>query len=448
LRRHDGQRDGHVTVMPIECKLSRMTRRIVRHAGRWLPAAAIAAVIAIAAVRAQDRTATTAPVAAAGGLSRAEVNRQVAGLAAIGRQMFSDPALSGSGRLACATCHSPAHAYGPSDARPIQPGGPDLMAGGLRAVPGLTYLQATPHFAEHFHDDEDDGDESVDAGPTGGLTWDGRVDRLRDQALIPLLSPVEMANPDRATLAAVIEARYGTALRAALGASMPAGPESVLAAGLRALEAFQQDHAEFFPYTSKYDAYLAGTATLTPQEVRGLKLFNDEARGNCASCHVSERAGDGTPPQFTDYGLIAVGAPRNPAIAANDDPHFFDLGLCGPLRTDLADRPEYCGLFKTPTLRNVAIRRTFFHNGVFHSLRDVVAFYVERDTRPEKWYPRNADGSVRKFDDLPPQYHGNINTDPPFDRDAGDPPALAPDEIDDVVAFLATLTDGYRASQP
>ncbi len=135
--------------------------------------------------------------------------------------------------------------------------------------------------------------------------------------------------------------------------------------------------------------------------------------------------------------------PRNSDIPANADPAWHDLGLCGPLRTDFTDRPDYCGLFRTPTLRNVATRRTFFHNGVFHELRKVVEFYVQRDTNPERWYARNADGTVRKFDDLPAEYHANINTEPPFDRQLGDKPALSDAEIDDVVAFLQTLTDGY-----
>ena len=81
---------------------------------------------------------------------------------------------------------------------------------------------------------------------------------------------------------------------------------------------------------------------------------------------------------------------------------------------------------------------------MFHTLREAVAFYATRDTNPEQWYPRNADGSVRKYDDLPAQYQENINTDPPFDRRPGDPPALSDGEIDDIVAFLQTLTDGYR----
>jgi cytochrome c peroxidase len=91
----------------------------------------------------------------------------------------------------------------------------------------------------------------------------------------------------------------------------------------------------------------------------------------------------------------------------------------------------------------------FFHNGRYHTLREAVAFYATRDTDPGRWYPRNPDGSVRKFDDLPSQYAGNLNVEPPFDRHQGEPPALTDHEIDDIVAFLGTLTDGYRtASDP
>ncbi len=78
-----------------------------------------------------------------------------------------------------------------------------------------------------------------------------------------------------------------------------------------------------------------------------------------------------------------------------------------------------------------------------HSLREAIAFYVERDTKPEKWYPRDATASA-KFDDLPAQYRDNINSEPPFGGKPGDRPVLSAAEIDDIVAFLNTLTDGYR----
>jgi cytochrome c peroxidase len=109
------------------------------------------------------------------------------------------------------------------------------------------------------------------------------------------------------------------------------------------------------------------------------------------------------------------------------------------------DRSEYCGRFMTPTLRNAATRQVFFHNGAFHNLRDVVAFYTERDTNPGKWYSRDASGLVRVFDDLPERYRGNVDMEPPFGRRPGARPVLTSSEIDDIVAFIETLTDGYVA---
>jgi cytochrome c peroxidase len=376
------------------------------------------------------------------GLGRAQAYARAAALEALGRKLFADPALSASGRMACATCHDPRLAFGPPNARDVQLGGRTLQDAGLRAVPSLRYLQTVPQFTEHYYESEDEGDASVDNGPTGGLTWDGRVDRVRDQARVPLLSPFEMANSGAADVAAKVRAAsYSDDLRRIFGAAIFDDPEQALAAVVEALEVYQQNAAEFYPHSSRYDAYLAGRAQLSAQEQRGLVLFNDPAKGNCASCHRSARGNDGTPPQFTDFGLIAIGVPRNRDIPANADPHFHDLGACGPLRSDLAGRGEFCGLFRTPSLRNVALRRTFFHNGAVHSLREVIAFYVERDTNPGKWYPRDADGTVRKYDDLPAQYQRNINNEPPFGKRPSDQPALSASEIGDIVAFLETLTD-------
>jgi len=377
------------------------------------------------------------------GLSRADAVARAGALKALGEKMFFDPSLSASGHIACATCHDPEHAFGPANARAVQLGGRDVLQPGLRAVPSLKYLQFVPPFTEHYHESEDEGDASVDNGPTGGLTWDGRVDRGRDQARLPLFSPFEMANDSGAALAArVRQASYADELRKMVGERRFAGDEGVVAALTEALEAFEQDQ-RFYPYSSKYDAFLARKAKLSPQEARGLALFNDPAKGNCSSCHRSELGANATPPQFTDYGLIAIGVPRNRDIPANADPEFFDLGACGPLRTDLAGRKEYCGLFKTPSLRNVALRQTFFHNGFVRSLREAIAFYVERDTKPENWYPRDLKGNVRKFDDLPAEYRSNINNEPPFGAPADNRLSLSPSEIDDIVAFLQTLTDGY-----
>lgn len=360
-------------------------------------------------------------------------------LTELGRTLFFDRALSASGRLACASCHDPAHAYGPPNALAVQLGGPDGRQPGVRAAPSLMYRQTTPPFAEHFFDN--DGNDSVDQGPTGGFAWDGRASSAHDQAEAPLLSPFEMANTDRrAVITRLAQSPSAKAMRADLGEHVFDSPMLAWNGLVLALEVFQQNPADFSPYRSKYDAFLRGQTKLSPAETRGLALFNDPTKGNCAACHISV-VKRGAFPLFTDMGLIALGVPRNPAIPANRDPRFMDLGLCGPLRTDLRDHPEYCGLFKTPSLRNVATRSVFFHNGAMKTLEDAVRFYVQRDTQPARFYPRDARGHVRKYDDLPAANHGNVNTEPPFGGKPGDKPVLSAAEIADVVTFLKTLTD-------
>jgi cytochrome c peroxidase len=369
-----------------------------------------------------------------------------AAMATVGRALFFDPGLSASGKLACATCHDPSHAFGPADDLPVRRGGADDARSGVRAVPSLTYTQSIPSFTEHFFDSE--GDDSIDQGPAGGRTWDGRAQSAHDQARVPLLSPFEMANADPAAVAArVRRAPYAGEFRHTFGEHVFGNDALVFKGVLLALETYQQTPGEFYPYTSKYDAYLRGEASLTAEESRGLAAFDDPERGNCARCHPSGIRG-GAFPQFTDFGYAALGAPRNAAIPANADPRYHDLGLCGPLRTDLADKPEYCGLFRTPSLRNVGLRRVFFHNGAFHRLEDAVRFYAQRDTDPQKWYPRAADGSVSKFDDLPAQYRRNIDREPPLDRRPGATPAMSEADIADIVAFLNTLTDGFLSTAP
>ena len=363
-------------------------------------------------------------------------------LTALGRAMFFDKGLSANGRIACASCHDPAFAFGPSNSAAVQPG---VRADrrGFRAAPSLRYLHSLPPFTEHHFDN--DGDDSMDLGPTGGHTWDGRAGSAHEQARLPLLAPDEMGNANEEAVVRKLErAPYAAQMRAAFGADVFADPAQAFTAATLALEVFQQSPREFYPYSSRYDAVLRGQATLTPREARGLALFNDPAKGNCASCHLSSPTPDGAFPLFTDFGHIAIGVPRNEGLPANDDPRFFDLGLCGPLRRDFAGKPEaaeYCGRFRTPSLRNVALRKVFFHNGVVRSLDEAVRFYATRDTDPRHWYGRDARGRVRRYDDLPSRYHGNVNTEPPFGAKPGSGAVLDETEIGDIVAFLKTLTD-------
>ena len=365
-------------------------------------------------------------------------------LSELGRILFFDPSLSASGTLACASCHDPASHFGPPNALSVQHGGARRDRAGLRAAQSLMYTQTVPPFTEHYSDDEDD--DSIDQGPAGGRTWDGRAQSAHEQALEPLLSPLEMANPDQHAIAARLRrAAYFERFAAAFGKRGLDDDARLVRAALMALETFQQEPALFYPYTSKYDAWLRHRAQLSAQEARGLAVFNDPTKGNCASCHLSGITESGLP-QFTDYGYAALGVPRNRALPANRDPHYFDLGLCGPLRRDLAERQEYCGMFRTPSLRNVATRRVFFHNGVYHRLLDVLEFYAARDTDPGRFYPRGSDGKPQKFDDLPQATQANVDRLPPFGRRLGEAPALDAQDVKDLLAFLETLTDGYTAS--
>jgi cytochrome c peroxidase len=356
-------------------------------------------------------------------------------LAALGEKLFFDKTLSASGKMACATCHDPNRAYGPPPGKAIAVGGRDSAQSGTRAVPSLRYLRSSPPFnLEHRFIDGD-------IAPVGGYMWDGRAASIRDQAQLPLLAANEMANASAADVVKKLsKSRYSTQFRAAFGTDVFKDPTRAFASALEALDAFQNTPSRFFPFSSRYDAFLRGEIELTEQEERGAALFKDPTKGNCASCHLASSRG-GTPPIFTDYDFANIGVPRNPRIPANADPKYFDLGLCGPLRSDLAGQKDYCGFFRAPTLRNVAIRDAFFHNGAFNNLRDMLKFYVERDLAPQKFYPRNPDGSVHKADDIPPGYPDTLDHDPPLDRGGSDAPALSDSEIDDVIAFLETLTD-------
>ena len=216
---------------------------------------------------------------------------------------------------------------------------------------------------------------------SGGLTRDGKADSLRAQAITPFLSAHEMANGDAAGVVARLRAAsYAAEFRRVFGETIFDDADAAFDRARVALQVYQLEDPDFHRYDSKYDLFLAGRVALTSRELQGLALFNNPAKGNCAACHPSARGADGSPPLFTDFSYDNLGVPRNPAIAANADPAYFDLGLCGPFRTDLAARAELCGAFKVPTLRNVAVSAPYFHNGRFKTLKEAIGFYVRRDT--------------------------------------------------------------------
>jgi len=355
-------------------------------------------------------------------------------VAALGKEIFNDASLSASGRMSCASCHDPDNAYAQTNDLSIQLGGPDLATPGTRAVPSLRYITYTPAF--HF---------ANDGTPTGGFNRDGRAQTLAEQAQRPLLAPHEMANGSKAAVVGKLaRASYAEQFRSVFGAGIFDTPDDAFDRVLVAIQQFEQEDPSFHPFSSKYDQFLAGKVNLNAAEMRGMVLFNNPQKGNCAACHVSARGADGTPPLFTDFTYDNLGVPRNQDIPANADSAYYDMGLCGPDRTDLANRTELCGAFKVPTLRNVATRKVFFHNGAFKTLRDALRFYVRRDTNPEEFYPV-VGGTVEKFNDLPAQYRANVNTtEAPYNRTVGMAPALSDAEIDDLIQFLNTLTDGYQ----
>lgn len=355
--------------------------------------------------------------------------------ASLGRRLFFDASLSASGRLSCASCHDPRHAHAPANGLAVQLGGPALDRPGLRAVPSLRYLDQNRALSLQ-----------PDGSATGGFDWDGRAPTLAAQAAGPLLAPNEMANDNPAAVVARLRrAPYAAQFQRVFGAGILRRPGAAFARLTYALQQYQLESPAFHPYDSKFDQVLAGRARLTPAEARGRKLFEDKDKGNCAACHSSARRPDGKPPLLTDFSYDSTGAPRNGAIPANADGSHFDLGLCGkePIR-----QPGLCGKFRVPTLRNVATRRVFFHNGVFTSLREVLEFYARRDTEPQRWYPPDAHGAPQVFNDLPPALRANVNrAEAPYDRKPGMAPALDTAEIDDLLRFLSTLNDGYRQAR-
>ena len=421
-----------------------------------------------------------------------------------GKALFDDKSLSASGQQSCATCHVAARAFTADPATdhglPVPLGGPNMDLPGFRNTPSLVYASLTPGF---FLDD---------GTPTGGFFRDGRASSLDQQAQLPFITPFEMANRDAAEVVGRLQQSTASlqAFTAAYGSQVLSDPKTALADMGLAIAAYETEDLAFHPFTSKFDAWQNGQAQLTDVELKGLALFNNPGKGNCTACHPSQRQGYSEHPLFTDFTYDNIGVPRNwdiPANAANpvspvsgvslidylprapgngpadSEYAYYDMGLCGPFQPDANDphpRPPFfsvttlCGLFKVPTLRNVAITAPYFHNGLFSNLHQVVEWYVTRDINnntgnnpapmpagpdgnpyfPAGTFYVNADGTpdLLQYNDLPLAFDANVNiaevpyTPPKFS--GGQAPTLNASEIDAVVAFLCTLTDGYDPAHP
>jgi len=336
-------------------------------------------------------------------------------IAEVGRKLFFDPNLSEPAGQSCASCHVSTAGFADPDREiPVSRGiHPDRF--GPRNTPSIAYSMFSP--ALYYDNSEQHY--------VGGQFYDGRAKTLEDQAKEPFLDRVEMANPDSAAVVRKVRAAdYADEFLQVFGKDGLADIDKAFNNIAVAIAAFERTPA-FRPFTSKYDYYLAGEVTLTESEMRGLRLFEAEDKGNCAACHPSQADDKGNPPLFTDYTYDNLGLPaneKNPfyAQSAEFNPEgrgYIDVGLAAT-----TGRDEDRGKFKVTTLRNIALTAPYFHNGIVSSLTETVQFYNTRDTRQDWGRPEVSE---------------NVNTD-----ELGDL-GLTEAEVADIVAFMETLTDGY-----
>ena len=332
----------------------------------------------------------------------------------LGKLLFHDRNLSTPPGQACVDCHHPEAAFANPDATLPVSRGVHRDRFGARNDLTAAYAAHVPSF--RF--------DSTEQTYLGGLFWDGRAATLAEQAKGPPTNPLEMANPDvEAVVESIRRAAYAQLFREVFGEGSLDEPLEAYERMAEAIAAFESTR-EFNRFDSKYDLYLQGRAELTEAELRGLRLFEDPGKGNCAACHPSRPGQDGSPPLFTDHTYDNLGVPRNPANPYlymppelnPDGPAFVDLGLGGVLN----DPAEY-GKFRVPTMRNIALTAPYMHNGYFQTLHEVILFYSTRDIGP--WPP--------------PEVKENLNT-----EELGNL-GLSTTEIDEIVAFLQALTDGY-----
>lgn len=360
----------------------------------------------------------------------------------LGKTLFFDTNLSINGTQSCASCHDPAAGFAANGVAFI----PGALGGhGNRIAPSAAYAFASPP----FHHVMEEGAPLF----VGGLFYDGRArgdvtgKPVSDQAGGPILNPGEMALPNQACAVqrackssglAALEPDTCEALQKLSPCESSPTSESVDATVAfltmtRALAAYEAS-AEVSPFSSRYDNYVAGTATLTAAELSGLDLFSGKAK--CAACHVLGSTGE--PALFTDFTYDNLGLPANPGAP-------LDVGLAATLATDAiyatyADLMQ--GKFKVPTLRNIAEgrQRHYMHNGYFATLAGVVRFYNTSDLWPDckgwmpeaealaaRCWPAAEVASTTNHDEL-----GNLG--------------LTTNEEAQIVAFLGALTD-QSASQ-
>lgn len=388
----------------------------------------------------------------------------------IGKKIFFDPNLSANRNQSCATCHAPEAGWSGPDSLLNSHGG--VYNGsfsdrfGNRRPPSASYVAQSPILKW----------DKKDKAFIGGAFWDGRATGIRlkstaaEQAQGPFLNPLEHGFADAACVVSrVCSASYVADLEklypGICAITWPADQDKLCStdgykAALPPADRKKVDAAydtiahtiaafelspEVNPFSSKYDAFLAGKARLTRQEQLGLKLFN--GKGKCSQCHPSA----GKKPLFTDFTYDNLGVPRNPdnpfytqkALYNPDGQSWIDPGLGGFLATEKAwaakARTEY-GKHKVPTLRNVDKRPTpdfvksYGHNGYFKSLKEIVHFYNTRDSLP---ICKPGDKGEKVTCWPLPETAMNLNMDEMGNL------GLTDAEEEAIVAFMRALSDGY-----
>lgn len=336
----------------------------------------------------------------------------------LGKALFFDARLSSPVGQSCASCHSPQHGFSHPNQQSATSEGAQKGIFGNRNAPSIAYIKHNPEFHTVIEDGE--------ALHIGGFFIDGREKTLENQAIKPLLNPVEMGLANEAELIQKIkDSGYEKKFNALYGSDALSNEKAIQNVS-RAIADYQRS-SELSPFNSKYDAYLKAKVQLSAEEKRGLELFNAEDKGNCAACHISEKdKNSGFPPLFTDYTYDNLGVPANKKNPFLNNPHKFNAAGKAYVDNGLGDilKGEE-GKFKVPTLRNIALTAPYMHNGVFKTLEEVVDFYNTRDT-DKKWGKAEVSINVNK-DEL-----GDLH--------------LSKDEVNAIVAFLQTLNDGYSVS--
>jgi len=355
-------------------------------------------------------------------------NGSLTSIQQLGKNIFFDKISVPANKTACADCHGSSVGFtGPDELinklGSVYPGANGSF--GNRKPPSAAYATFSPVLHQ------------VGGVFAGGNFWDGRATGERlgspsaEQALGPFLNPAEHSVPDALTVLKIIEkSKYISLWKKVWKENLRYSTLEEINLNFDRIGlaiAAYEGSSEVNQFSSKFDYYLKSLVELTSEEASGLELFNSK----CASCHISESIGE-TPPLFTDFTFDNLGVPINPENPVYDyNPAFIDYGLGGFLLT----RPDYIsmapvnmGKQKVPTLRNVDKRpgigftKAYMHNGVFKSLKEVVHFYNTRDDG--SWPAPEVSANVNKVD------LGNLG--------------LTDREENAIVAFMKTLSDGYR----